>query len=229
MSAEGAAGGDAAPADEQPPPAPAPAPEGGRCYRALVLTGYGGYEKVKVQARQLPGAQPVPPAGQVSVQVRACGLNFADLLARQGLYDRLPAPPACPGLEAAGTVVATGEGVASPQVGPAACPALPLPRPRRLRQRPYRRPPLARPSPRGLGAVCGGGRRQLRGVLWKPVRRAPRPAPLPSAPLAPGRPENRAAPVASAGGERPEPPAEPPRMLPYALGAGCPLLRPFHR
>ncbi|KAL8175738.1 UNVERIFIED_CONTAM: Synaptic vesicle membrane protein VAT-1 [Gekko kuhli] len=138
MSAEGAAGGDAA----SPPPGPAEAPsapageqpaaaageerpggEGaaaaaaGRRYRALVLTGFGGYEKVKVQARQLAGAQPEPAAGQVSVEVRACGLNFADLMARQGLYDRLPAPPVCPGLEAAGTVVATGEGVASPQVG----------------------------------------------------------------------------------------------------------------
>uniref|UniRef100_A0ACB8EUN6 Uncharacterized protein n=1 Tax=Sphaerodactylus townsendi TaxID=933632 RepID=A0ACB8EUN6_9SAUR len=133
MSAEGAAGGDAAspppgptaaaappspPGGEQPEASgaveeagPGPGPEGRRC-RALVLTGFGGYEKVKVQAR----AQPSAAAGQVSVQVRACGLNFADLLARQGLYDRLPAPPFCPGMEAAGTVLAVGEGVDSPKV-----------------------------------------------------------------------------------------------------------------
>ncbi|XP_060112027.1 synaptic vesicle membrane protein VAT-1 homolog [Heteronotia binoei] len=129
MSADGAAGGDAASPAPSPAPAAAEAPRaaaheaeaaegpGGRGYRALVLTGYGGYEKLKVQARQLPGKQPCPAAGQVSVEVRACGLNFADLLARQGLYDRLPAPPVCPGLEAAGTVLATGEGVASPKVG----------------------------------------------------------------------------------------------------------------
>ncbi|XP_054848436.1 synaptic vesicle membrane protein VAT-1 homolog [Eublepharis macularius] len=138
MSEEGAAVGDAAspppgaaasppsaPAEEQPVAAAgeegkaggeAPAAEGRR-YRALVLTGFGGYEKVKLQTRQLPGAQPSPAAGQVSVQVRACGLNFADLLARQGLYERLPPPPVSPGMEAAGTVVAAGEGVASPKVG----------------------------------------------------------------------------------------------------------------
>ncbi|XP_061444217.1 synaptic vesicle membrane protein VAT-1 homolog [Rhineura floridana] len=93
------------------------APAAGRQYRALVLTGYGGYEKVKVQTRQLPTAEPSPGSGQVSVQIRACGLNFADLLARQGLYDRLPPPPVSPGMEAAGTVLAVGEGVSSPKVG----------------------------------------------------------------------------------------------------------------
>ncbi|XP_063156544.1 synaptic vesicle membrane protein VAT-1 homolog [Candoia aspera] len=89
----------------------------GRQYRALVLTGFGGYEKVKLQTRQLPQAEPSPGAGQVSVHVKACGLNFADLLARQGLYERLPAPPVSPGMEAAGIVLAVGEGVSSPKVG----------------------------------------------------------------------------------------------------------------
>ncbi|XP_066061064.1 synaptic vesicle membrane protein VAT-1 homolog [Chamaea fasciata] len=82
-------------------------------HRALVLTGYGGYDKVKVQSRR--GADPRP--GEVSVSVRACGLNFADLMARQGLYDRLPPPPICPGMECAGTVRALGEGVRDLQVG----------------------------------------------------------------------------------------------------------------
>uniref|UniRef100_A0A670JRZ6 Enoyl reductase (ER) domain-containing protein n=1 Tax=Podarcis muralis TaxID=64176 RepID=A0A670JRZ6_PODMU len=141
MSGEEAAGGDAgAPqsATEAPPeqqqeatPAAQPAEEGkaagapseaaaaapGRQYRALVLSGFGGYEKVKVQTRQLPAAEPSPAAGQVSVEVRACGLNFADLLARQGVYDRLPPLPFSPGMEAAGTVLAVGEGVSSPKVG----------------------------------------------------------------------------------------------------------------
>ncbi|XP_070583113.1 synaptic vesicle membrane protein VAT-1 homolog [Erythrolamprus reginae] len=89
----------------------------GRQYRALVLTGFGGYEKVKLQIRQLPQAEPSPGAGHVCVQVRACGLNFADLMARQGLYERFPSPPASPGMEAAGIVLAVGEGVSSPKVG----------------------------------------------------------------------------------------------------------------
>ncbi|XP_069733353.1 synaptic vesicle membrane protein VAT-1 homolog [Phaenicophaeus curvirostris] len=99
----------AAAAAEQPPEAPAEAAE----HRALVLTGFGGYEKLKVQARR--GGSPAP--GEVSVRVRACGLNFADLLGRQGLYDRLPAPPVCPGMECAGTVRAVGDGVSERQVG----------------------------------------------------------------------------------------------------------------
>ncbi|XP_062988679.1 synaptic vesicle membrane protein VAT-1 homolog [Elgaria multicarinata webbii] len=113
-AALGEEGEAAAGPSEQEAAGAAPA---GREYRALVLTGFGGYEKVKVQTRQLPHAEPSPAAGQVSVQVRACGLNFADLLARQGLYGRLPPPPVSPGMEAAGTVLAVGEGVACPKVG----------------------------------------------------------------------------------------------------------------
>ncbi|KAI1230266.1 hypothetical protein IHE44_0010231, partial [Lamprotornis superbus] len=38
-------------------------------------------------------------------------------MARQGLYDRLPPPPICPGMECAGTVRALGDGVRDRQVG----------------------------------------------------------------------------------------------------------------
>lgn len=81
-------------------------------HRALVLTGFGGYEKVKVQTRR--GGNPGP--GELSVRVRACGLNFADVMMRQGLYDRLPSLPFCPGMECAGTVSAVGEEVRDRQV-----------------------------------------------------------------------------------------------------------------
>ncbi|XP_062451313.1 synaptic vesicle membrane protein VAT-1 homolog [Rhea pennata] len=111
----------AAPAEPATAPATAPGPEppagGGDAaaaeHRALVLTGFGGYEKVKVQARRGGGPRP----GELSVRVRACGLNFADLLARQGLYERQPPPPSCPGMECAGTVCALGDGVRGRQVG----------------------------------------------------------------------------------------------------------------
>ncbi|OXB55291.1 hypothetical protein ASZ78_014085 [Callipepla squamata] len=82
-------------------------------HRALVLTSFGGYEKVKVQARRSGSPRP----GELSVRVRACGLNFADVMVRQGLYDRLPSPPFCPGMECAGTVCAVGEEVRDRQVG----------------------------------------------------------------------------------------------------------------
>ncbi|XP_028675851.1 synaptic vesicle membrane protein VAT-1 homolog [Erpetoichthys calabaricus] len=83
-------------------------------YRALLLSGYGGYDKVKLHTKK--GA-PAPKAGELLLRVKACGLNFADLMARQGLYDRLPSPPVTPGMECSGVVEAVGEGVSERQVG----------------------------------------------------------------------------------------------------------------
>ncbi|XP_002800538.2 synaptic vesicle membrane protein VAT-1 homolog isoform X1 [Macaca mulatta] len=83
--------------------------------RCLVLTGFGGYDKVKLQSR--PAAPPAPGPGQLTLRVRACGLNFADLMARQGLYDRLPPLPVTPGMEGAGVVIAVGEGVSDRKAG----------------------------------------------------------------------------------------------------------------
>lgn len=83
--------------------------------RCLVLTGFGGYDKVKLQSR--PAAPPAPGPGQLTLRVRACGLNFADLMARQGLYDRLPPLPITPGMEGAGVVIAVGDGVSDRKVG----------------------------------------------------------------------------------------------------------------
>uniref|UniRef100_A0A8C9RL37 Vesicle amine transport 1 n=1 Tax=Scleropages formosus TaxID=113540 RepID=A0A8C9RL37_SCLFO len=119
MSAEEAAaqqqqqqvGGDPAPAPEsqqlqqqQDPPT----------YRCLVLTGHGGYDKVKLQVKK---GLPALAKGDVLVRVKACGLNFADLMARQGLYDRLPPPPVTPGMECSGVLEALGEGVQERRVG----------------------------------------------------------------------------------------------------------------
>ncbi|KAM6163359.1 synaptic vesicle membrane protein VAT-1 homolog [Rhynchocyon petersi] len=83
--------------------------------RCLVLTGFGGYDKVKLQSR--PAAPAAPGPGQLTLRVRACGLNFADLMARQGLYDRLPPLPVTPGMEGAGVVTAVGEGVSDRKEG----------------------------------------------------------------------------------------------------------------
>lgn len=102
--------------DAQPPAASegaaAAAPPPLRC---LVLTGFGGYDKVKLQSR--PAAPPAPGPGQLTLRVRASGLNFADIMARQGTYDRTPPLPYTPGMEGAGVVVAVGEGVDDRKVG----------------------------------------------------------------------------------------------------------------
>lgn len=101
---------------EEPPPAASPAPGSNPAtqrktlsFRALVLTGHGGYDKVKLQVKT--EAQPQLKAGEVLVRVKACGLNFAELLGRQGLYDPLPAPPVIMGMEGSGVIEAVGEGV----------------------------------------------------------------------------------------------------------------------
>lgn len=54
---------------------------------------------------------PQPAQGEVCVQVKCCGLNFADLLMRDGKYQEKPTLPYTPGMEVAGVVEAVGLGV----------------------------------------------------------------------------------------------------------------------
>lgn len=62
-------------------------------------------------------ADPKPKTGEVVVGVRAAGLNFADILARQGLYPDGPKKPCVMGYEVAGVIEAVGEGVDPSIVG----------------------------------------------------------------------------------------------------------------
>lgn len=84
-------------------------------YRALVLTGYGGYDKIKLQVKSMK--KPQLKAGEVLVRVKACGLNFAELLGRQGLYELLPSPPVTLGMEGSGVIEAVAEDVTDRKVG----------------------------------------------------------------------------------------------------------------
>jgi NADPH:quinone reductase-like Zn-dependent oxidoreductase len=56
-------------------------------------------------------ADPLPAAGEVRIRVAAAGVNFADIVARMGLYPGLPPMPVVVGYEAAGSVDAVGDGV----------------------------------------------------------------------------------------------------------------------
>ena len=61
---------------------------------------------------------PVPQAGELLVRVRAAGLNGADMMQLKGFYPAPPgSPPDIPGLELAGEVVATGDGVRRFEIG----------------------------------------------------------------------------------------------------------------
>ncbi|MCR9127405.1 MAG: NADPH:quinone oxidoreductase family protein [Rhodobacteraceae bacterium] len=56
---------------------------------------------------------PLPPMGDcdIHVTIRACGLNFADLLMQKGTYQDTPDPPFTLGMEVAGVVRAVGAAV----------------------------------------------------------------------------------------------------------------------
>ena len=58
---------------------------------------------------EMPLPQPGP--GEVRLRIRACGLNFADLLMARGQYQERPALPFVMGMEVAGVVDALGDGV----------------------------------------------------------------------------------------------------------------------
>jgi NADPH:quinone reductase-like Zn-dependent oxidoreductase len=75
--------------------------------RAVVLTGHGGPEVLQAQEKPDP---PVGP-GEVRIDVKAAGINFADTMARVGLYPEAPKPPCVLGYEVAGDVESVGEGV----------------------------------------------------------------------------------------------------------------------
>ncbi|HVW34324.1 MAG TPA: NAD(P)H-quinone oxidoreductase [Acidimicrobiia bacterium] len=79
--------------------------------RALVISDGG---RLDLEDRPVPS----PGAGEVLVRVHGAGINRADLLQRAGRYPAPPGAPAdIPGLEFAGIVEATGEGVTVPGVG----------------------------------------------------------------------------------------------------------------
>lgn len=54
---------------------------------------------------------PDPGPEQIKLRIRACGLNFADLLLQKGTYQDTPALPFTPGLEVSGEVIACGSHV----------------------------------------------------------------------------------------------------------------------
>src|SRR6266511_2905515 len=75
--------------------------------RAVVITTHGGPEVLRVEQRPDP---PVGP-GEIRIAVRAAGINFADTMARAGVYPDAPIPPCVGGYEVAGEVESVGDGV----------------------------------------------------------------------------------------------------------------------
>ncbi|MFC7450797.1 synaptic vesicle VAT-1 family membrane protein [Rhodococcus daqingensis] len=68
--------------------------------RAVVITKHGDADVLQVQERPSPPLRP----GGVRIDVRAAGVNFADVMARLGLYADAPPLPSTVGYEVAGTI-----------------------------------------------------------------------------------------------------------------------------
>lgn len=81
--------------------------------RQVVTTRNGGIEVLKVEEAPDPQAGP----NELVVNVKAAGLNFADILARQGLYPDGPAKPCVMGYEIAGVVESVGANVDKAFIG----------------------------------------------------------------------------------------------------------------
>ncbi len=75
--------------------------------KVAVVTRFGPPEVLQIQERQIP----VPREEEVLVKVKAIGLNFADVMARLGVYPAVPDPPFVPGIEFSGVVSAIGREV----------------------------------------------------------------------------------------------------------------------
>src|SRR5437868_14654012 len=76
--------------------------------KAVVCEAFGGPGVLAL--REVPDPPP-PGAGEVQVRIRAPGVQYVDVLMLAGKYQFRPEPPFVPGNEAAGEVVAVGDGV----------------------------------------------------------------------------------------------------------------------
>ena len=81
--------------------------------KGLMSTAAGGPETL--QLLEMP--DPVPGPGQLLIAVKACAINYPDVLIIEDKYQFKPPRPFAPGAEVSGTVAAVGEGVEGWAVG----------------------------------------------------------------------------------------------------------------
>jgi len=75
--------------------------------KAVEVTEFGDSDALAVGERD----RPEPGPGEVRIEVRAAGINFADIMQRRGEYQGGPEPPYVPGMEVAGVIEEAGDGV----------------------------------------------------------------------------------------------------------------------
>ncbi len=75
--------------------------------RQIVISKSGGPEVLKIKEVE----EPLPGKDELKIAVKAAGINFADIMARKGIYPDAPKKPCVVGYEAAGIVESVGDGV----------------------------------------------------------------------------------------------------------------------
>ena len=81
--------------------------------RKVIYPKIGGVDSIEI----IDTEDPLAAKGDVVVRIHRAGINFADLMMRQGLYGSNPDFPFTPGYEASGVITNTGEGVNDFEVG----------------------------------------------------------------------------------------------------------------
>jgi len=75
--------------------------------KAVQVTAFG--DASTLELTDVP--KPEPEEGEVRIEVKAAGINFADIMQRRGHYHGGPEPPYVAGVEVAGVIDAVGDGV----------------------------------------------------------------------------------------------------------------------
>ncbi len=81
--------------------------------KQIFIVGHGGPDKLQLRESH----DPSPAGSEIRIRVKASGVNFADILARRGLYPDSPKIPCVVGYEVSGTVDTVGPGVDQSWVG----------------------------------------------------------------------------------------------------------------
>ena len=81
--------------------------------KKIIYPKIGGVDSIEI----VEGDDPTASEGEVVVRIHRAGINFADLMMRQGLYGSNPDFPFTPGYEASGVVSEIGEGVSGLKEG----------------------------------------------------------------------------------------------------------------
>ncbi len=89
--------------------------------QAVEISQSGGPDVLQMTQRPMPA----PGHGEVVIKIAFAGVNRPDALQRAGLYNPPKGASDLPGLEAAGTIAAIGDGVTGYAVGDAVCALLP--------------------------------------------------------------------------------------------------------